>query len=229
MTSKRDKPPKLSLVKSHEPAVPPAPARDEPPQLDKPRKLAPSCPSWFSDEQRDEFKEICRRLEDISCLSRAHVGDIRALAIAQDKLRQTTEFINENGGGYFNIIKTARPYRCPACKGEGIQPSKLREQQPAAKSKRQRGQRGKPSRAALAGPPCRFCGGKGAIAGKDHKDRVKCPEVTDQRHAIEQVMLLSAKLGLDVMSHNKLFGRQAGTGRVKSPLAELMSRRATRK
>jgi phage terminase small subunit len=83
----------------------------------------PSCPTWFSPGQRKAFASICRRLDQEGLLATADEADIRALAIAEERLRVTTEFIEENELTY-EVVRGARPYRCPACKGAGVRPGR---------------------------------------------------------------------------------------------------------
>lgn len=79
----------------------------------------PSCPTWFNPGQRKAFASVCRRLDQEGLLATADEGDIRALAIAEERLEVTTQFIDKNTLTY-EVTRGARPYRCPACKGTGV-------------------------------------------------------------------------------------------------------------
>lgn len=83
------------------------------------RSKRPACPGWFGEGQRKAFASICRRLEEEGLIAAADEADIRALAIAEDRLKITTEFIEENDLTY-EVVRGARPYKCPACKGTGV-------------------------------------------------------------------------------------------------------------
>lgn len=81
----------------------------------------PVCPEYLAASYRLRFYGICRRLEEHGMLSNADVGDIEALAIAEDNLEQATILVTANGK-YATVIKQGRPYQCPACKGSGVRP-----------------------------------------------------------------------------------------------------------
>jgi phage terminase small subunit len=75
---------------------------------------------------------------------------------------------------------------------------------------------------------CPFCGGRGSVFPKLQEVITKGPATTDQRHAIDQVAMLSAKLGLDVASRVRVKGK-ATPGKVTSGLQALRDRRANHK
>jgi phage terminase small subunit len=56
---------------------------------------------------------------------------------------------------------------------------------------------------------CLGCGGRGVIIPETKEVSEKRPETTDQRYAIDQVSMLSAKLGLDVTSRVRVKGKPA--------------------
>ena len=72
---------------------------------------------------------------------------------------------------------------------------------------------------------CPFCGGRGSVFPKLQEMVTKGPATTDQRHAIDQVAMLSAKLGLDVTSRVRVKGK-GSAAKGKSGLQELRDRRA---
>jgi phage terminase small subunit len=86
-----------------------------------PRDCWPPAPLWLSEGQREEFLALCARLDDEGMLAHADLGDITALAVALDNLRQATLSVNLNGK-YVQVVKQQRPYQCPACKGSGVRP-----------------------------------------------------------------------------------------------------------
>jgi hypothetical protein len=74
---------------------------------------------------------------------------------------------------------------------------------------------------------CLGCRGLGVIVPKTTEMVARRPEVGDQRKAIDQIAMLSAKLGLDVTSRARVKG-SAGTRKPTSKLQEIRSRRAIR-
>jgi phage terminase small subunit len=139
----------------------------------------PVCPAWFSDEQREEFKFACRLLGEEGLLSAADQAVIVALALARDKLRETTTVLNL-GTMYEWVTVEGRPYKCPACKGAAARDG---------------------------GPRCKGCRNRGVIQGRRRRERRKRPEVLEQRYAQEMIAKLSAALGLDPTSRLRLLGR----------------------
>lgn len=177
MTTRRRRAAQLHLVDGA--AAEPAPIQAQPEH--------PPCPDWLSPSQQAEFGEICRRLAEQGLLADADVGVIRALAVAQDLLRQTTERLNAEGH-YYTVARQPRPYVCPACKGSGKRAT----------------EGGRATR-------CSGCAGKGHIAPPAKEERRRHPEVADQRDAIKQIAAISARLGLDVASRAQLRGRPGST------------------
>ena len=86
---------------------------------------------------------------------------------------------------------------------------------------------GRPSRPVLVAaddPTCHGCAGKGVIIPEMREVVEKRPETTDQRYAIDQVAMLSAKLGLDVTSRVRVKGRMKEAPG-PSALRDLLNRR----
>lgn len=106
------------------------------------------CPSWFSEGQRKAFASICRRLDQEGLLASADEGDIRHLAIAEERVHVTTEFLKENDLTY-EVTRGARPYKCPACKGTGM---RLASGKPDAKAVTP-----EPPHRVAVGRPCSIC------------------------------------------------------------------------
>ncbi len=122
---------------------------------------------------------MCRLIEDQGLLAVSDQGDVISLALARDKLRETTEFLNEHGS-YFWVTVEGRPYKCPLCKGRaGIE----------------------------EGVKCKGCKNQGVIRSKGRQLRQKYPEVMEQRNAQDLIAKLSAALGLDPTSRVRLKGR----------------------
>jgi hypothetical protein len=79
----------------------------------------PRCPRDFTSEQRSQWFNILKRLEERDLLSCTPEANIRSLAVFQADFLALNEFINLHGTTY---TTARRPYQCPACKGSGIQP-----------------------------------------------------------------------------------------------------------
>jgi phage terminase small subunit len=237
----------------------------------------PECPGYLSVRQQRRFHGICQRLDGEGTLVDADVGDIEALAIAEDNLEAATLHVNVNGK-YSTVLKQGRPYQCPACKGSGVRPlpkghaasptdadhvprkatgrpcsicghpqrGEIDASLGSGETFRHIAQRfgitprsalrhkqqhlGKPVRPVLVDPEdrtCLGCGGKGVIIPETQETSEKRPETTDQRYAIEQIAMLSAKLGLDVSSRAKVKGKVTAP-RGASRLQALMDSRAPR-
>ena len=75
--------------------------------------------------------------------------------------------------------------------------------------------------------PCQGCNGTGVREAKAQRMRMQHPEVTQQRNAMEQVVRISAELGLSPTSRVRVKGKMGGQ---KSPtgLQELLKRHAAR-
>jgi phage terminase small subunit len=82
----------------------------------------PSFPTWFNAGQRKAFASICRRLDREGLLATADEGDIRALAVEEDRLETTGQFLNEMGNLTYASERGGRPYKCPVCRGTGVRP-----------------------------------------------------------------------------------------------------------
>lgn len=150
MKGRKPDPRRLRLLDGAGEGLPP----QEPPTKGQKSKR-PACPGWFSDGQRKAFASICRRLDQEQILATADEADIRALAIAEERLRVTTEFLEENDLTY-EVTRGARPYKCPACKGAGVRISSSNATPPAPVA---------PTTHRLtAGRPCSICSHPDAVA-----------------------------------------------------------------
>ena len=86
----------------------------------------------------------------------------------------------------------------------------------------------RPAIVAAADPTCLGCNGTGVIIPEMRETSEKRPEVTEQRYAIDQVVAISAKMGLDVISRVRVKGKGVGGNGKPSALRELFDRRAAR-
>jgi phage terminase small subunit len=110
----------------------------------------PECPEYLSVAQRARFYGVCRRLDEQGTLESADVGDIEALAIAENNLELITSAVNA-GGRYVTVVKQGRPYQCPTCKGSGVRPLPKGAQDPPASA-------ASPADHRRPGRPCSICG-----------------------------------------------------------------------
>lgn len=75
-----------------------------------------------------------------------------------------------------------------------------------------------------AGPPCRFCSGKGAIPGRVTSQIIQFPEVAQRKIASDLVAKLSAQLGLDNVNLVRVRGKMPSAQRTQSRADALRSR-----
>lgn len=136
----------------------------------------PRCPAYFTAEQRREFRAICRELDELGWLSSADANDIVSLALAIDKLRETTEYINLHGA-FYTVVIEGRAQKCPACGGKAGVDAAIK---------------------------CRGCKGTGIVRGRERRERHKAPEVMEQRYAQDTILRLCAALGLDPTSRVRI-------------------------
>ena len=138
--------------------------------MTKKRSRDPEPPRFLSPKATREFRGIVKQLKKRKLLAKADPALIAELALVQDQLRSTTEFVEKNGTTFFST-RYGRIYKCPACRGTG---------------------QGRGEKNAI----CRGCRGKGVIMPIAQTVPLEYPEARMWRWAIDSAVRLAEALGL---------------------------------